>query len=489
MSHVQYNSKRLIPAPFVAINKQYEKTGDGQIIGSIYSLVITGKCLAWKGSPDSTGAFWSSAGYPADENISENSRLGAILRKQEGIRKLFSQQGLSLEFQSADGTTPLKCYPRIISVDFSSEVWNQYFNYTITCEADVVYGLNPVEDGFVQYLSEASESWSFDTDEDRPETIGIPRTYRVTHSISARGKSVYNASNVLIKPAWQWARDWALPRMGFDSTIALSSGVNNLPSYYGAYNNVRNEQIDELGGNYSITETFVLASGQSIEEFTVSARTSLDTGLTSITIDGQITGLEERNNDYSLHKSKYDNAVSKFNTIQSLFVTRAQGYSGTTVNATPTSTSVGRNPLTGIINYTYEYNDRPSNLITGARSEVISVQDNWGVDAFAPIFVLGRALGPVIQNLGTRRERTRNLTIEVVMPVATGTVTNRLYTSKPTINSTTLADIQNIVNAMNPVTFGGYNVNVSEQNQSWDGQRFTYNCAWVYEMSNPLAII
>lgn len=491
MTRVMYDSKRLIPAPLVAVNKQYSKTGDGTIIGSVFGLTITGKLVAHMGSPNSSGLFFTSGGYPSDEVVGTNSRLKSIIRKQEALRDLFSDEGRMLEFQSADGTAPMKCNPRVIGIEFSPDIWYNYCDYTINLEADVVYvnGLSLGEDSYSQYIEEASESWSFDTDEERPESLSIPRTYRVTHSVSAKGKRFYNDAGTLVKPAWKWAQEWVQPKIGFDNTIALSSGVNNLPSYYGTYNNVRSEQIDEIGGTYSINETFVLCSGTAIEEFTVTNRSSIDAGINTVTIEGNVTGLEQRDSNHAVTNTKYANASTKFSEIQGLLASRAQTYSGITLNATAISTVIGKNPLTGTITYTYEYNDRPSNIITGARSEVISVQDNWGVDTFAPIFVLGRTAGPVIQNLGTHRERTRNVNIEIVMATATGTLSNRLYTNKPSINATTAAEIQTIINTLSPANFGATNVNVNEQNQSWDGSRYSLNVGWTFELSNPDAII
>lgn len=489
-TRVIYNSNRFIPAPFVGITKQYQKTADQEIIGSTFAITLVGKQLAYKGSPSSSGVWYTGSTYPADEVIGDESRLGAIIRKQEAIRTAFNVHGRDLEIQSADGTAPMKCNPRIVSIEFNNDLWYNHFDYTINLEADVIYvnGQAIGEDNFTDYIEEASETWSFDTDEDRPEGLDVPRTYRVTHNVSAKGKRFYDETGTLVKPAWKQAQSYCIGKLGFDNTIALSSGVNNLPSYYSAYNHVRNEQIDEQGGSFSVTELFVLSSGNAIEDFNVSTRTSLADGLTTVSIEGNIIGLETRDGNFNVSSSKYTNASSKLTQVQSLLLSRAQTYSGETLNVTPVSTTVGKNPLTGTINYSYEYNNRPSNLITGSKSENISVQDSWGVQSIAIIPILGRTLGPIIQDLGTYRERSRTLSIELVMPTASGSITNRLYTNKPTINATTLAELNSIINAMNPSNFGASSVKVTDQNQSWDSSRFTYNASWVYELAQGTII-
>jgi hypothetical protein len=489
-TQISYDSCRIIPAPLVSFSKLYNKTGDGESIGSAFSITLTGKQLAYKGSPSSAGVWYTGGAYPDDESVGDTSRLAACMRKQEAIRRLFSSEGRSLQIQSADGTAPIKCNPRVVNIEFASDIWYNHFDYTITMECDLVYINNTAlgEDSFPQYIDDASETWTFDTDEDNPESEYIPRTYRVSHSLSAKGKRVYDATGTLIKPAWQQARDYLLPKMGFDATIALSSGVNNLPAYYGAYNNVRNEQIDEQGGSYAITETFLLASGTATESFNVNTRTSIDGGLNSVSIEGTINGLLQRDSNFNITTTKYENANTKFTAIEPLLFTRAQLYSGYSLNSIATNKSVGRNPAAGTINYTYEFDNRPTTLFNGARSETMSVQDNWGEQSFATIFVLGRALGPVIQDLSTYQPRTRTFSIEAVMPTASGTVTNRLYTLKPTIDSTNAAILQSVVNEMHPSTFGATNVKVASQNSSWDGSRFSYQVSWTFQLSNGTII-
>ena len=41
----------LIPAPFVNITKNFDKQGDGEIIGVTYAISLTGTLLADRGSP------------------------------------------------------------------------------------------------------------------------------------------------------------------------------------------------------------------------------------------------------------------------------------------------------------------------------------------------------------------------------------------------------------------------------------------------------
>lgn len=498
MAICSYNSSRLIPAPIVSISKNFEKTGDGEIKGARFTLTITGTLMSFKGSPDSDGVFYTGSRYDPDgrteptslESVSEDSRVAAIFRKQEAIRELFSEEGHSLEFQAFDGSPPIKCNPRINSIEFQDGIWYDVCRYTINCEADVIYinGTSIGEDAFTQYISEATESWNIETSEDRPEGLGLPRTYVLSHTVTAKGKRFYDNTGTLESPAWEQARKYVIPRLGLDNSILSSSGVRDLPSYYGGYNHVRKEDIDKNDGTYGVTETWILSSGTALEDFTISTTKDAKDGLTKVSIDGNITGLEERNANLGVVTTKFANAQTKFNAVSGVLLTRAQTYSGETLNVYPANMVVGKNPVTGTISYKFEYDNRPTNYIPGAKSEVITIINNWNVDTFAQIFVLGRAAGPVLQNLGTKEAKTTELSLEIVFDpavLAASTVAGYksiLTTQNPRFTSAG-TEIQKIVDAANPVNNGFTQSFVSTQNETWEptSGRYSYRIQYTYE--------
>lgn len=105
MATVIFNGQAIIPAPFVSISKQYETADDGTVVGSLYQITLKGDIIAWKGSPNSTGGFWTQTGYPPDEtSMTVTEMFGAITRKNSALRSLFSAQGALLELQPPDGS-------------------------------------------------------------------------------------------------------------------------------------------------------------------------------------------------------------------------------------------------------------------------------------------------------------------------------------------------------------------------------------------------
>lgn len=463
MSRVMYNGKRLIPAPFVSISKEYQRTEDGTPIGASWNINISGTVVAFKGSPSSDGTFWTLGGFPADETFEEDSKLGSILRKQEAIRQLFAEDGHQLEFQSEDGTAPMKCNPKILNITFQEGLWFDRLQYTISCQADILYinGTEVGEDDFTDYIESAADGWQIETS-DEPQSDSVFKTYRITHTVSAKGKTVYNDTGTLIKPAWQQAKSWVTAKLGLSNSIVSNSSITGLPTT--GYNHIRSESIDEYSGQYSITESWALSNDNYIETYEVTTSTSLDNGLTSSTINGTITGLLN-------NSSKYTNAQARWETVQGLLLSRCQTYGGTTFNVLPVSTSVGKNPATGVITYTYTFDTRPSTLIDNAKSETITIQDNLQTEFPVPIFVLGRTLGPVIQDLATSKERTRQLSIEASMPTPSGSISERLSQAP---------DVESIVSGIAPI---GQIVKIADSSKNWDiiSGRFTRTVTWMWE--------
>jgi hypothetical protein len=84
------------------------------------------------------------------------------------------------------------------------------------------------------------------------------------------------------------------------------------------------------------------------------------------------------------------------------------------LNIIPVSTSEGHNPRKGTISYSYEFNNKFT-IISGVISENITMSDTGPTDVIGEAFVLGRALGPILQNLGTKTSSSKEVSIEVLV--------------------------------------------------------------------------
>jgi hypothetical protein len=479
MSVVIYNGNRIIPAPLVTSTKSYQFAGDNTKIGTEWNITIQGTIIAWMGSPNSQGVWWNSGGttFPPNENIPDASMFASILRKQEYIRELFSVDGKELEFQSNDGSAPMKCNPRIISITFNEGTWYDRLTYSITCISPTlsVLGQDNGEDAAInaQYIESAEESWSLETVEE-PESEYLSRIYKISHTVSAKGKLVYNPDGTLLSAPWEQARIWVYPKLGFDATYMHSSGVTDLKPYYNSYNRIMSETIDKKGGGYSVTESWMLTSGVAMETYEVIAAQALDSALTHVSIDGTITGMEVRDPTTGMITTrKIDNALTQWQVASGLMYNRAMQYAmGANLNINPVTIQLTESPAIGVIKYNYQFDDRPSNLINKARLETISVTDNLPTDFIVPIFVLGRANGPVLQNLYTSRETTRTLNIECVMDKSYAPFT---VNNNPRIGS----NVQSVIDQCAPT---GAVVGKQDNSETWDIKtgRYTFTRTWIW---------
>ena len=137
----------LTPAPFVAIDKTFDKAGNGEILGVRYSIVLNGTIVADRGSPstheDATNGWLVDSLDKVTTDHDHPNAYADIVQKQQLMRNLFSKinEGGRLDIESPGGHV-IYCYPRIESVAFPEHAPGNPFiqTYTITLEADQLHG-------------------------------------------------------------------------------------------------------------------------------------------------------------------------------------------------------------------------------------------------------------------------------------------------------------------------------------------------------------
>lgn len=513
---VYYDSKQIIPGPLANIQKQNNSTSSGQKFGAGFVITVTGTMLPHRGSPIAssgncgtdaatwwTGSYdepFGGSNYPPDQNVPANKRLAATLRKQEAFRELFSNDGRDFEIIGFDGSAPLKCNPRVRDIQFNENVWYNRCDYTITLEADIIYinGTEYGEDNFVDasgnamYLSDISEEWTIEENDGTTltGTVGsevVRQTYRLTHNLSATGKHFYDETGSVPKQAWEYAKAWVEDRLGVAaSDYTIASGVIDLPVEYrtspGPFNKVRTINTNQTAGQYSVNETWILAPHNALEEYTVNTTTNSEDSRQRVTIEGRVIGMD--NNFQTDRNNKYDNATTKFSaTTEPAMFTRASVLSGLTLNSSPLSNNVSRDKNNGIISYTYEYDDRPGKCIDPSGilnvvSEEISITDNNPGQIFAEIPILGRAEGPILQDIATYTARKRSISIELVLAA-----TDACVLSVPTAVKSAVDDIINQITPSN--VFSGVDKefkNPDDETWSTTSRRYSRNVQFTYEI-------
>ena len=545
------------PVPLITISTNLLKTGAGDPIGVTYSITLTGTLLADQGAPfaydpinamfphftaiqgDLIGPYSSFSNYylglnPPKQQITNNAASHAIFWKQKVLRALFAKDGQRVEITDwSGGEATIVCYPRVVSVEFQEGIYVERCDYTITLEADVLLkgdGLTVDDEGSLitgsiyssgteQYLltalsgafiSDYSEDWSIEVDETQGESPELPRSYRITHNLSATGKTHYGVTdaNVPVKyKAWEQARKFVQHRLSdsvkYPNIIGqIGSGTVNLVDAYQGYNLVRTEQLSESAGTYSVSETWFLSSGVAYENFNMSLSSSIDAPFISVSIDGTIKGLNELSPsgfgapDNSGKKTAYQNALKKYNQITnsgqfgitSDIYKRANNSVAVQLNSQPRSISLGSNQYTGELTYNLQFDNRPTNIISGVLSETISVNDTYPGDIFAVIPVIGRKTGPVLQYIGGRTEYKRDVSINLNMDytkIPYGSGRNTLLLQKPSVIEPTATQLAQLINELSPANEPGVRKYfISPPQESWNPKEGTYsiNLGWTYEL-------
>ena len=228
---------------------------------------------------------------------------------------------------------------------------------------------------------------------------------------------------------------------------------------YKSFNYKRLPNIDVKGGTFSVTETWILAPETTYATETVEISTSQSEGEDEIqvTINGSIEGVldnaddagvgDNANEDKSakridpvnenLHfaedagtdkdtNSKYQNALHHWG--QSVFpnlkktaeaiLKKAAGTTSIKISEKEKNRNVTHQPTQGIITYSVTFGasktkggGSASPYIPYVISEDINVNDTYPGQTFAEQVVLGRRLGPVLQDIGTQTHWLRELTI------------------------------------------------------------------------------
>lgn len=472
---------------------------------------------------------------PSKQQIEPNETATALITKQRALRALFAQDGQRLEITDFNEDLPaVICYPRLLDIQFSEGIWVDKCEFTISLEADtLLYGQGgdsslkvdnegtfivpnsgELQNGKTEgdllgslsgaFINDYSEDWSIEVDESAGESPDLPFSYRITHSLNATGKTHYKPGGERLV-AWEQARKFVTDRLSDNVTEypnimgQIGSGTINLVDSFGGFSHVRNESIGQSAGTYAVTETWLLASGTAYENYSSSVSSDTSSAFVSVNVDGSIKGLSQispSGHGSEDKPSAFDNAMSKYIAVSnsgqfgliSDIYKRANNLVAVELNSQPLSMSVGTNEYTGQITYSTQFDNRPTNIVSGVLAESISVNDTYPGDVFAVIPVLGRKTGPVLQYIGGRTEYRRDLSINLLMDytkIPYGSGRNPLLLKKPSVIEPSATQIGNLIKELSPQNEPGIRKYfVSPPSESWEPKTgsYSFNLTWTYEL-------
>lgn len=353
--------------------------------------------------------------------------------------------------------------------------------------------------------------------------------YTVTRNIMAKGLDIYGRRQTTggtnnARMAWEYAHDAVNNYAGAKSAftnMAVSSGLfpfsftdttlKASTQKYEAFNFNTNTSINKSDGSVSLTQTWILLpsgayqnkQSTSLEDYSTSISSEIDSGYVSVSIEGTIKGLSKRgqmlshnNIDNSENVSgKFSGAVGTYTALSKSgqfgycgFYKRAQAGVDSVLNTSPLSISVSRNTHLGEITYNISYDNRPSNFFRGVQRENIEVQDTYPGDLYTLVNVIGRNTGPVIQYGAGRTEYKRTLNLELQLSAyAAGDGSNRtIMYAKPSVSEAFRHDLGDLLKAVSPANEPGIVKYLADPPQeTWNPTTGSYSLSlsWIYELS------
>jgi hypothetical protein len=203
-----------------------------------------------------------------------------------------------------------------------------------------------------------------------------------------------------------------------DANVSNVFDISSLSITYSNHYRTINKNVQE--GSINMTESWVASTGTALEDFEVTREKNIDSDQTTVTANGTIQGLASISYPAGTGStSKMENAISHWKGVVSgnLYSRANAIYDGSySLNPTGFSSSLGYNGGAGTVSYNFVFNDRPANCVANAKSEIININETNPNDIFASLTVLGRLAGPLFQEVGTSGARTREISIEAILP-------------------------------------------------------------------------
>jgi len=509
------------PKPLFTISKEYIKTASQMGLGTKYVVTLDGYIIPSGGT--------IPGGDPGKGVDSVFSGLDELSRAFDSDFKLL--------FLQCDSSPIISGYPRVTecSIDHASDNYVIRGNYSISLELPSLTGsgfdpVGPVYSGVAGGcgvdeldLSNAGIiSYSDDfTVEFMDERVGgaqlivpgategiigeLPSVFSIQRSISAQGDSYASTDNAgvcndYIHP-WQRASGFIMPRLGFPPEI---TGLRGLicPEGQEFVNNFRSVNVNKTEGSVTVNETYIaVTGGNAYEDFEINTSQTLGEPYITVTIDGTINGLT--NLSYggcpTTGVPKFNNAIAHWSgSVSGALYSRAskvllatpplsghvgaggpQNFPSNALNNLELSKTVGYNPVAGTVTYSCTYDNRPAHCYIHAITEDVTFSESEPNDVFASLTILGKASGPLYQTIGTVGPRTRELSINAVLPMQTDCVGTGIDGGGSFFNAPDVYDAM-VLNYAAILNWNYDQVFVTASSKTWEPKtgRFSLNQSW-----------
>ena len=433
------------PIPLFTMNKEIIKTGGQHTLGTKIVVTLNGTLLT-----------------QVDSSTDDGTGIDVITESINKLKDAF-QEDYGAFTLNCNGTI-YKGYPIVRSLDFNHRDDNyvRLADYTIVLEFNRFdkqgkdgfepHGYKQGETGqdseetdltsygLLSASDEISIEWYNASDGGILTFFGVekPSIVSIQRSLSAQGMGMSNKVDGKDYSAEERARKWIMDQI--DSDVDGIKGLFCVD--YELISEVRTATSNKLEGNCSTNVTYLLSKDSDsryVESFEASVERAAESPLTTIAINGTIQGFADIDygpsvdvtdcNNPTNNKSAMDYASEGWDIIKDKVYTRAQtlfdsleahaGLLKGTLRESLLSDSLGYNTEAGTLTYSRSYNNREEFYYDEALVETVSYNTSNGTDIYASLTVLGRANGPLFQNMGTKTAETRDLAIDaIVQPIS-----------------------------------------------------------------------
>lgn len=392
------------PTPIISINDQILRTGGAEAFGKVTQMQLNGTLLAYGGQGGGCQASFEH-----------------IINKQQELRDSIDCSGCYPFTILCGEDVVLQTYARVntVAINESQDNWVQSAPYTVELEYNQHSGqCNPC-------LISISNDWTLEPLElktfvDESGCSSETQYYRITHNLAAQG--VECCSETGSTPGWVIAKQWVYDNLS-GTMPELTSGIIDVDgiSSLSLVDHSRTISSSETEGTYSLQESWTaVLSGDPptcMNDYTVEESFSSQERYRVYSINGTVTGFEQRDANFDITSTKLANAIDCWQSIEPQLtgiILCHSNISGCPLNPIPISSSVTKSPRAGTISYNYVYNQRPLSFFTNAISETISINDNFPTLVVAEIPILGRLSGPLLHNTNTTTSTRRHVSINAV---------------------------------------------------------------------------
>lgn len=383
--------------------------------------------------------------------------------------------------------------------------------------------MTPSDPASVRKLRSASETIEVKKEEDSFSYLGNDidtedspyHAYTITHTVSAEGilnnkdsreafEEAYNYVNAKKKDSLSVSNTDPFDRSLFSSLNQRTLGVNSSSSIvvdqnqinqYGEYNRIRTASSDVLGGSYSITTTFLLSREDSLIDITGNYNRD-ESGDASVAVEGTIKGLSSldaisvQHNKISQARRTYTYIAGDLGPTSKIYKFALDIFNNYQLNSTclelrtkALNYSFGENKAAGTIVFNVTYKVVPAALnvllqgITGSMVATATISDNnrknagYDVETIVSIPIIGRgSFGPIKQNMGTTKERTRTASIDVTLEACYRSPDNSL------LREQALASVAQYAPSGTKVYISNFT-----ENWEWVNGKYQGVLEWMYE--------